>query len=313
MQNYIDKVSGTKWFHAIDFGDFASQGRFEPGRPQNITLYGAFEFINHLNLNNARVLDIGTSDGLVAFGCKGIGAKSVSAIDTFNDEAFHLSSEILGYTNSDIEYQSGIQMASLRSKFEASSLCLVVCCGIIYHMLRPMEAFTEARKILKQGGIFIIETPYEYKRNDAVLVFNGIEKVVNETYTYFVPTKSALEGMALLSGFKILAYRILKAPKRITYLLQAVNRQSLIDSEETPEFIVQMLKRDTCDDGFRFKDIENSEVKTSGIEFTNINLDYYREVDPNKENVKFPYHPPLDKPAYGVTRFEQKDGNTKTL
>ena len=74
-----------------------------------------------------------------------------------------------------------------------------------------------------------------------------------------------------------------------------------------------MLKRDTCDDGFRFKDIENSAVQISDVKFSINKLDYSREIDPSKEEVMFPYHPPIDKPAYGQTRFEQVNGNTKIL
>jgi len=48
-----------KWFHSIDFGEFASSGRFKPGSPQNITLYGFMDLVRHIPLAGQTVLDIG--------------------------------------------------------------------------------------------------------------------------------------------------------------------------------------------------------------------------------------------------------------
>jgi len=310
--NSIERVAAQKWFHAIDFGEFASQGRFRPGTPQNITLYGAFDFLRTMDLSQARVLDIGTYDGIVAFGARKLGSPSVFAVDTHENTAFLLARELLGYTNSDINYYTGIQIASLAEIFPKENFDVIVCCGVFYHMLHPMQAFTETRKLLGEGGVLILETPYDHTRPEALLIFNGIDKIVNEPYTYFVPTKSALEGMAQLSGFKVMGYRILNAPRRITYLLKAVSRSVLIDDHATPAFIIQMLKRDTCDDSFRFKDLEKVNRKSPFLgNFDTIGSS--REVDPKTHLVNFPFHPPKEKPAYGTTRFEAEDGNTKIL
>lgn len=74
----------SKWFHAIDFGDFATSGRFPPGSPQNITLFGAMDLLGSIDLNGCRVLDIGSADGLASFGMKKLGAREVVSIDSFD-------------------------------------------------------------------------------------------------------------------------------------------------------------------------------------------------------------------------------------
>ena len=90
-----EKIAELAWFHAIDFGEFCSSGRFKPEQPQNITLYGAFEFLEKMDLKNASLLDLGTQDGLIAFGAKSLGARSVSAVDTYRKDSFILARDLL--------------------------------------------------------------------------------------------------------------------------------------------------------------------------------------------------------------------------
>jgi 2-polyprenyl-3-methyl-5-hydroxy-6-metoxy-1,4-benzoquinol methylase len=308
----LDDVGKLKWFHAIDFGEFASSGRFPPGSPQNITLYGVFEFLQAMHLDNASVLDLGTYDGIVAFGAKKLGALSVTAVDTYRNPAFLLARELLNFTEDDIEYQSGVQVRDLPALFEPKRFDVIVCAGIFYHMLHPMQAFTECRKVLRDGGYLLLETPFADDREDAVLVFNGTEHVVNEPYTYFVPTESALTGMANLAGYKVVSRRILQPTRRITLLLRAASRESLVEDPETPEFVVQMLKRDTCDDSFRFRDIEA--IPKLAVNVGNFeNIERHRVINPRDEVVTFPFHPPVGKKTAGSTRFETAHGNTRKL
>ncbi len=309
----MDRVANSQWFHAIDFGDYASSGRFKQGQPQNITLYGAFEFLQSLDLTKASLLDIGTYDGIVAFGARALGAAEVHAMDTFRHDTFLLARDLLGYTEHDVNYHPLLQIEDLTSEFDRKKFDVIVCAGVFYHMLHPMQAFTECRKVLKDGGILILETPFEDGRDDAVLLFNGTEQVVNEPYTYFVPTRSALVGMAALSGYRLVATRVLKGPRRITLMLKADSRDAVMEADTTPPFVVQMLKRDTCDNSFRFSDIESDRVEVadlgSGIE----TLERDRMIVATEEVVTFPYHPPADRPLAGTTRFETADGNTKVL
>lgn len=307
MKNPQDAVAALKWFHAIDFGEIASSGRFEAGKPQNTTLYATFEFLQAMELAGARVLDIGTCDGIVAFGAHKLGAKSV-AVDAHDNPAFHLAREILGLT---IDYTPNVQIADLLDKFGRGSFDVIVCAGVIYHMLMPMQAFTETRKMLRDGGYLIMETPYDHTEKRAILHFNGIEKIVPEPLTYFVPSRSALVGMANLSGFKLIATRVLTGPRRITLLLKAMGRKELAADAATPPFVVQMLKRDTCDNEFRFRQLEQTPVETAAVSVHWV--PEYREIVAATEAVTFPYHPPIDRPAYGSTRFETAKGNTKVL
>lgn len=312
MTNSIEQVSNSRWFHSIDFGGFASSGRFRPGLPQNITLYGVFEFLRAMRLNGASVLDVGTCDGVVAFGSRALGAERVVGIDSIRFETFLLARQLLGYSDQDVQYLPGVHVKDLSQRFGAAPFDVIVCAGVIYHLLFPQQAFTEARKVLREGGYLLMETPFADGTDEAALYFNGITEHVNEPATYFVPTRSALIGMANLTGFRLVATRVLRSPRRITLLLEAVSRSTLIDDPETPSFVVQMLKRDLCDHEFRFRDLESSQRPRSPVTCDHA-LPKFREIVAEDEIVDFPCHPARDVPTYGTTRFETENGNTLKL
>lgn len=305
------KVASHKWFHAIDFGEFASSGRFPPGNPQNVTLFGVYEFLKCLDLSESELLDIGAYDGLVSFGSAGLGAKRVTALDTFDQPTFRLAREILGLEKK-VDYLPKKQIRDIPESISRKSLDVVVCAGVIYHMFHPMQAFVLPRFALRDGGYLIMETPFDHTSNHAHLTFNGVERAVHEPYTYFVPTRNALIGMANLAGFAVKGVRELSGPRRITLLLKAATREELIEDKSVAEYTKQMLKRDTCDDEFRYKDLEAlPHVKASVGQITQLPFD--EVIDPTAYRPEFPYHPNVGKESYGVTRFETPEGNLKVL
>lgn len=305
------KVASFKWFHSIDFGSFASSGRFPDGKPQNITLYPAFDFLKSLDLEGSSVLDVGTYDGLVAFGASALGAAEVVGADTFDHQTFRLARNLLGLEQK-VKYEPKKQVRDLVSTFSHKRFDVIVCAGVIYHMLYPMQAFVQPRLTLKDGGYLIMETPFKADSDRATLAFNGVEEEVAEPYTYFVPTRSALIGMANLVGFSVEGTRELTGPKRITLLLKAVNREVLIEDENVAPYIKQMLKRDTCDDEFRFRDLEALPAAAAAVS-KKVQLEFDATVNPSLHKPSYPYHPPKERRRLGSTRFETERGNLKVL
>src|SRR5262245_48163634 len=84
---FRSEMEKIDWFHAIDFGGFQSRGRFAKG-VQNKTLLGVFDLMNGLDLTGRDCLDIGTVDGLTAFGMKAKGARRVVATDRVENSSF---------------------------------------------------------------------------------------------------------------------------------------------------------------------------------------------------------------------------------
>ena len=307
------EVEKQRWFHAIDFGGFSSSGRFRKGHPQNITLYGAFEFLQSMNLSGASVLDVGTVDGLVAFGVARLGAHKIVATDTHDRPTFHLARKTLTLEDHNISYLPRVQVRDLPLKFPEKTFDVIVCAGVFYHMLHPVQAFSDCRKVLKDGGYLILETPFDSETEEAVLRFNGTSHFLNEPNSYFIPTESALCGLAALTGFKVCAVRVLDAPRRITLLLQAVTREELTNSSSVAPFIKQMLKRDLCDDSFRHADIEKNPSQACAVDGRLAELPARRLIKADTEHVTFPYHSRTQTPGLGQTAWEEVSGNTRVL
>ena len=315
-----EQVASKQWFHSIDFGEFASSGRFPEGQPQNITLYGVFEVLNNLCLKNTAILDLGTYDGLIAFGCHELGASRIYATDSMSRDSFLLARQILQLDNH-INYYPNVQISDLEKVFKNANetyFDLIVNAGIFYHMLNPFKAFLETRKLLSEGGLMILETPYCSSKDDAVLVVNNVERIVNEPSTYFVPTLKALIGMAYLSGFKPISRIMLKSPERVTMLLQASNIEELLEDQRLPSFTRQMLLRDICDRDFQFSSLKNRSrvpnVPETLMQVSNFTDKWDIVIDAKTYQPKFPFHVAKEHPnRVGTTRFETPTGNNLEL
>lgn len=289
-----------KWFHAIDFDKFASSGRFQPGHPQNITLYGFMDLIQHMNLRDADVLDIGAVDGLSSFGMKKMGAGRVVATDSVDKKTFRRARDVLGL---DVEYHPRTQIKDFEGLFSQGAFDVILCAGVIYHMFNPVSAFLECRKIIKEGGYLIMETPYYANEERACVFVNSETEMVNEVYTYSVPTEAAVRGMMKLAGFEIIASRKIKGPDRITVLGKAT---ALAEIADRTALLKRIHEVDTCDFEFQYKKYLPSPV-ASDVTYTGPRDDVtiaYKKYQPN-----FPLHPPLEKRAVGSTMWTSKTGN----
>lgn len=294
------KCAATTWFHAIDFGEFATSGRFPAGTPQNRTLFGFMDIISDIQLREKTVLDIGTADGLAAFGMKSLGAKEMVAIDSFDLPTFRLAREALGV---DVEYIPGVQIKDAVATLGAGRFDLVLCAGVIYHMLNPMSAFIAARKFLKHLGLLILETLVDVSRSEPVMVLNSeTDAALPEAYTYWVPTESCVIGMMKLLGFQILAVRKLKAPHRVTILGRRIGPSDVGDRKPILQRIHEV---DFCDFEFKFRDEHHS--LASSIDY--LGVGGRSEIDAATFTAKFPFHPKATAEAVGRTRWTRPEGN----
>lgn len=199
------KADAIRWFHAIDFGDFQTRGRFPAHLPPNSTLYPVFELLSRVEIGGLRCLDIGTYSGLVAHGLAKLGAASVAATDIQDRPEFRLTSELLGI---EIDYRPDVLIDGLEGAFEAESFDLIICAGVLYHMLDhmldPVRAFSECRKLLRPGGLLILETAFHAGLEGPTMFLNSEDDQYIEPTTYWLPSRGAVEGMARLCCFDVL-------------------------------------------------------------------------------------------------------------
>lgn len=292
-----------QWFQAIDFGAVVSSGRFPAGTPQNRTLFGVMELLSSMDLAGARVLDIGTTDGLIAFGVKALGAAEVVAVDSYDRATFRRGVAELGL---DIDYRPNTQIKDLLGLFPPKSFDVIVCAGVIYHMLNPFSAFIVCRKLVRDDGWVFVESAMR-PGDEPVLTLNSeTAKPVKELYTYWLPTPAAMTGMARLVALQPVATRLLEQgghPIRSTVLARAVDPARIV---EPSEMLARIHEVDFCDFEFQFKQLVGETVGSSTTigEFV-----AHRTMDAMTESVRFPYHPTDVSAAVGSTIWANTAGN----
>lgn len=196
-QSDIDRI---EWYHAMELepGGLKPKGRFGKNIPPNYTLFPVFQFLEQIDLKGLDCLDIGTTDGIIAFIMSMQGGQVV-ATDRANRESFHLVREHLGLL--DVKYlpETTLDNGDLETKLLHQDLPtkydLVVLSGVIYHAYDPLRVMMYARRLIKPEGLLIVESAY-HPGSDAVLYMNwDAQKPVPEPNTYFLPTIKGLHSM----------------------------------------------------------------------------------------------------------------------
>jgi 2-polyprenyl-3-methyl-5-hydroxy-6-metoxy-1,4-benzoquinol methylase len=293
ISNAFQKANEMTWFHAVECGDFQTSGRFDQAKPQNQTLFGVMDLLQGFEVDGMRCLDIGTSDGLIAFGLSSRGAEVV-AIDTFDLSSFRLLREIL---DEPVEYRPNTQIKDLTRD---ETFDLVVCAGVIYHMLNPMSAFTTLRDTVKEGGFIIVESAF-IKGREPKLVLNSEVEAVPEMSTYWLPTEACVLGMMRLTGFNPVAIRTLKHPARTAVLAQATTSDEI---QHRTKLTKRMHEVGFADLSFSLTESKKkSSLKyngTKGKKFLSV-----RSYTPD-----FTYHAHRPSNPAGKTRWTTPTGNT---
>lgn len=207
----LERAKQIRWWHAIDFGDAQSVGRDPPERP-NGSLYGVMDMMAHVDFTGLDCLDIGTTDGLVAFHLKAKGARRVVATDRTAEprDGFALARQLLAQDVEfigDTDFENIIDRVGGEHQFD-----VIVCAGVMYHMLNPYDAVLKCRRLLKHDGVLFMQSYFAPNDDRAALIFNSVEVLGAELNTFWIPTAKALEGMLYLGGFDVLATRTVTVP-----------------------------------------------------------------------------------------------------
>lgn len=201
----LETMGKHEWFHAMELGDgVVTCGRFPPGQPQNQTLYSVMDLLSGIDVRGMDCLDIGATDGLISFGLEKLGARSVVATDRFAGDGFATVHQLL---DSKVELHTRVEISTIDKVLEGRQFDLIICAGVIYHMLNPLSAIMACRGLLKPGGLLIVETAMSWLSDRAVMVLNSEEQLSMESSTYWMPTPKALSGMVRLCHFEVLGGR----------------------------------------------------------------------------------------------------------
>jgi SAM-dependent methyltransferase len=223
----LDRAKSLRWYHCYDFGDVQTVGRSANLRP-NQTLYGVFDMLNGIDVGGMAVLEVGPAHGIVSVGLAMRGAK-VTACDIGGRKPpqIELCEEIFGV---EIDHRVLLPLEKTPDHFAPGAFDLIVCAGVMYHLINPADVFFRLRPLLKRNGLFVMETVYA-KHKDPVVVLNSETGEIGQPTTYFLASRSAVEGMAKLASFDVLATRI-NSPRRFSMTARAVTPDEVRDRSE---------------------------------------------------------------------------------
>ena len=171
--------------------------------PPNYHLWPVFSYLEKIDLGQADCLDIGTFDGMTAFVLAELGAKSVTATCQHDLKRFRMVRAYQGYEN--IDYRPGVSLSDFPGLFNANDFDLIVISAMMHHLTSPLDAFLEARRLLRRGGLIVVESLFVEGKEPSLALNTEIEDPVYGIPTLFVPSVSALRGMLKLAGFDIIS------------------------------------------------------------------------------------------------------------
>ncbi|API86859.1 class I SAM-dependent methyltransferase [Francisella uliginis] len=264
MSSLENALKKNQWFHSIEFDyNKISKGRFDENRPTNYTLYGVLYLINQIDISNKSCLDMGTMDGLIAFSLAEKGA-NVIATDLAFRENFLLGKEFLNYQ---IEYLPDCSDDQLSKRLD-KKLDLIVCAGILYHVLEPMRLLYNLRVNLKKEGLLILETQYMWRKNYPYMEFSPADNKNGSIHanTFFRPSLSSLIAMMEIVGFQVIS--TISVNSRLTVLAKAVKPSELVSTNKMTMNICKNYKnyknyRDFIDYSYLEQDLDCSDIRYS--------------------------------------------------
>lgn len=153
------------------------------------------------SLAGMTVLDIGTTNGAVAFECERRGADRVVAVDIFDDTLFGFGAlrELLG---SDVEFLRA-------SVYELPDLLgerfdLVVFWGVLYHLRHPLLGLDAVRRLAR--NLVTLETAVCNATDGdpgPLARFHRLDDLGKDGTNWWSPSVSALHDWVMSAGFRV--------------------------------------------------------------------------------------------------------------
>ena len=207
-QELVDRVNGMQWVHRIDLGDgVVTPGLWGGGNPAIERALADIDF------TGKKVLDIGCWDGQYSFLAEKRGASEVYATDlisqrTFALPTFELAREAL---DSKVKYHPHTGVYDVGT-LGVTDFDVVIYCGVYYHIKDPLRSFTALRKVMREGGLMVVEgaviktpprAPGSASAEDCYARYYYREQFCGDDSNWWVPTVPCLKQWVESSYFRI--------------------------------------------------------------------------------------------------------------
>ncbi len=228
------EMESLDWQHSINLGNgVVTPGRWGGGNSEIMAALDDCVF------DGARVLDVGTLDGLYAFECEKRGA-DVFATDWVcpgwgKRDTFLFAHKAL---NSKVRYFPDTSVYRLED-LGVAEFDVVIFCGVYYHLRDPLLAFARLRNIMKTSAKLIVEGAV-FPGSACHANFYYRNHLANDRSNWWVPTTTCLHEWVESSFFDITKIyspelasgrTVPVADSPITRLVRRLRRRPAVDQD----------------------------------------------------------------------------------
>src|SRR5579872_664473 len=202
LQREIDAIS---WYHEFTFPNGLVARPQAAGIEDHRRIWTHIEQqLDRIDFRGKSVLDLGCWDGYWSFYAERRGAKRVLATDDASQNwagsAGLMTAKKLLASRINVDLDVSIyDLEKLDERFD-----IVLCMGIYYHLIDPIQAFAQVRHCCKSGGLAIFEGDVLTGARGSQLHYD----LSDHAKPIFVPSRSALEQMLRASYFDIASVNV---------------------------------------------------------------------------------------------------------
>jgi len=158
--------------------------------------------LRNIDVQGLRVLDIGATNGLfsVLLSRKGAHVTAYDRNDAYQDQVNYIKK----IYSADFELVNGMSLSDFTAEHHATQKELydmVFFSGVLYHAYDPTAMVCNVRSLVRNGGIFLMETTCMVDENPA-LFFNAKGKYFDSCY--YQPTTMWMDYICRYTGIRIL-------------------------------------------------------------------------------------------------------------
>jgi SAM-dependent methyltransferase len=196
----LDEIAGLKKYYNEEYAPTNINSTDEigdkPGSNNQNTLRRYDQLYNLISehaSNDSRVLDIGCATGGFLNYLRSQGFKNLSGIDP-TEKYIDYAKKINGYN---------IKLGSAESiPFNGNSFDLLIMDQVLEHLIDPIKAFREAKRVLADGGLFCVGVP-DARRYSTTYFFDFYWFLLREHIQHF--DIEHLKLLAEMEGFELIA------------------------------------------------------------------------------------------------------------
>jgi tRNA (mo5U34)-methyltransferase len=199
-ESLAERVAKIKWEHTIDLGN----GVITPGRESPEWQAWKCRCLPE-DLKEKSVLDVGAWDGFYSFEAVNRGAKSILAIDNFqnpgvcSDAGFMLARKALGLEG--VVEHKDLDVEDPHDDIGWDTPDITILFGVLYHLKNPVLALTRLFN-LTQEVVCLESHIRDFKGQPVCYAYNTGESN-GDPYTYWGPSPEWIERVARNVGFRV--------------------------------------------------------------------------------------------------------------